>query len=483
VAAVLERGRSPGREPILAAAAVGGAMLVALALGLLHLDSKSFWLDEGVSAQAAAGELGSPGRLISTEPNLALYYGVLHVWQLFGSSEFWLRLPSVFGFVAAVLLTAAVAARVFGRPTAAIAALLISVNAFALDHAQEARPYTFALALSAGTTLLFLDSVEHPTARRWIAWAAVSVFAVFMHPFCGFVLAGQVASLALLPAERIPWRAATAATLGSAAALIPLAVLLSRSPTERIEWIPAPEFEFIRQYAERLVGGDSGQTQLLLYLLFVGIAVAGAVAAARRRGWRTVQTWRVGLVVIWLLAPFVFGLLVSLFQPLLQARYLIVALPPLAILAAAGLVRLRWAPAVAAGVALLVAMHVADIRDGYDDPNEDWRSAAAVIAPRAERSDTVVVHPLGAPALTYYLERTDSPVTDPTYGPPLLESHNPSLDPRHRVWLVFFHRRDPPGDPLPPPEDFVGERRALVGEWSVHEVDLMLYGPEARERA
>jgi hypothetical protein len=306
---------------------------------------------------------------------------------------------------------------------------------------------------------------------------------VFTHPFCGFVLAGQVASLALLPGERIPWRAAVPATLGSAAALIPLAVLLSRSPTERIEWIPAPEFEFVRLYAERLVGGDNGQTQLLLYLLLVGIAVAGAVALARRRGWRTVQTWRVGLVVIWLLAPFVLGLLVSLFQPLLQARYLIVAVPPLAILAAAGLMRLRWAPAVAVGIVLLVAMHVADVRDGYDDPNEDWRSAAAVIAPRAERSDTVVVHPLGAPALTYYLDRTDSPVTDPTYGPPILKDPDPSLDPRHRVWLVFFHRRDPPGDPLPPPEEFVGERRALVGEWSVHEVDLMLYGPEPRERA
>jgi mannosyltransferase len=475
--------RSAGGEPILAAAVVGGAIVVALVLGLLHLDSKSFWLDEGVSAQIAAGDLGSAGRVISTEPNLALYYGFLHVWQLFGSGEFWLRLPSVFGFVAAVLLTAAVAARVFGQPTAAIAAVLISLNAFALDHAQEARPYTFALALSAGTTLLFLDAVEAPTARRWVAWAAVSVFAVFMHPFCGFVLAGQVASLALLSGERIPWRAAVPATLGTAAALVPLAVLLSRSPTERIEWIPPPEFEFVRTYAERLVGGDNGETQLLLYLLLAGVGVAGAFAAARGRGWRTVRTWRVALVVIWLLAPFVLGLLVSLFQPLLQARYLIVAIPPLAILAAAGLVRLRWAPAVAAGVALLVAMHVADVRDGYDDPNEDWRSAAAVIGPRAERSDTVVVHPLGAPALRYYLERADSPVTDPRYGPPILEDPETSLNPRQRVWLVFFDRKEPADDPLPPPEEFVGERRALVGEWSVHELDLMLYGPEPSGRA
>jgi mannosyltransferase len=245
VSSVANSGRLPGGDPTPAVAAIAGTMVLALALGLFHLDSKSFWLDEGVSAQAAAGELGSAGHVISVEPNLALYYGLLHVWQLFGSSEVWLRLPSVLAFAATVLLTAAVAARVFGRPAAVIAGLLIAVNAFALEHAQEVRPYTFAIALSAATTLLLMDSVERPTARRWAAWAALSVVAVFMHPFCGFVLAGQVMSLALLPRDQIPWRFAVPATLASAAALIPLAVLLSRSPTERIEWIPEPTFEHL----------------------------------------------------------------------------------------------------------------------------------------------------------------------------------------------------------------------------------------------
>jgi hypothetical protein len=99
-----------------------------------------------------------------------------------------------------------------------------------------------------------------------------------------------------------------------------------------------------------------------------------------------------------------------------------------------------------------------------------------VIAPRAERSDTVVVHPLGAPALGYYLERTDSPVTRPRYGPPILEDPDPSLDPRHRVWVVLFEREPP--EPLPQAEEFVGTRRMLVGEWAVHRVTLKLYGPE-----
>jgi mannosyltransferase len=477
VASVPHSGGSLPRESLFAAAAVGAAVVLALVLGLLHLDSKSFWADEGVSAQTAAGELGPVSDVITTEPNHAFYYGFLHVWQLLGSGEAWLRLPSVVAFAAAVLMTAAVAARAFGRQVAVIAALLMAVNAFALVHAQEARPYTFAVALAAATTLLFMDAVERPTPGRWVAWAGLGVVAVFMHPFCGFVLAGQVASLVLLPPRRIPWRTAIPATLGSAAALVPLAVLLERSPTERIDWIPAPSFESVRGHAERLAGGDDGELQLLLYLLFGGIAVAFAVATARRRGWRSERTWRAGVVVAWLLAPFALGLLVSAFQPLLQARYLLVALPPLAILAAAGLVRMRWTPAVVAGAALLVGLHLADVREAYDSPNEDWRSAAAVIAPRAKSSDTVVVHPIGAPALSYYLERTDSPVTRPRYGPPILEQAEATLNPRGRVWVVLFDRpRD--GERPPPPAEFVGNRRDREGEWSVNELRLSLYGPE-----
>jgi hypothetical protein len=101
-----------------------------------------------------------------------------------------------------------------------------------------------------------------------------------------------------------------------------------------------------------------------------------------------------------------------------------------------------------------------------------------VIAPRAKTGDAVVVHPLGAPALGYYLSRADSAVTEPRYGPPILDDPDASLDPRRRVWLVFFENARPDADRLPPPEELVGDRRALIDEWSVHRVALMLYGPE-----
>jgi mannosyltransferase len=475
VASAEDPGRSPGLLSVAIPVAIVGATVLALALGLAHLGEKSLWLDEGVSFASASGEVGSVGHVIEVEPNFALYYGVLHVWQLFGTSEFWLRLLSVLAFAVAVLLTAAVAARIFGRPAAAIAALLIAVNGLALTHAQEVRSYTIAMALAAATTLLFLDAVERPTGRRWAAWAAVSIVAVLMHPFCGFVLAGQVLSLALLPRDLVPWRQAGLATLGTGLAVVPLGVLLANSPTERIEWIPAPDLDAVIGYAERVAGGG---VQLAAYLVLGVIAVVPVALAARGAHWRNPQTWRVGLVVLWLLSPFVLGLVVSLAQPLLQSRYLIVALPPLIILAAAGLVRLRWAPAIVAVLVALLAFGVDDVSEQYRRQSADWRSAATVIADRADETDTVVVHPLGAPALAYYLKRDNAAVTDPAYGPPVLARGPSSLDARDRVWLVHFTSSLRAAAADPPPRALVGARRTLLDQWSVHRLSVMLYGPE-----
>jgi uncharacterized membrane protein len=475
VASAEDRGRSPGLPSIAIPIAIVGAVVLALTLGLINLGDKSLWVDEGVSVASASGDMGSPSRVIETEPNFALYYGVLHVWQLFGTSEFWVRLLSVLAFGAAVLLTAAVAARVFGRGTAAIAALLTAVNGLALMHAQEARSYTLAMAFAAATTLLFLDAMDKHTGRRWATWGTVSIVAVFVHPFCGFVLAGQLLSLALLPPDRVPWRQAVPAALGTGIALVPLAVLLANSPTERIEWIPAPSLGNLVDYAERVAGGG---VQLVAYLALGAIVAVSTLLAARGGARRDPQVWRMGVIVLWLLCPFVLGFVVSLEQPLLQSRYLIVALPAMTILAAAGLVRLRWAPAVTAGLAALVAFGIDDVREHYRYQNADWRSAANLIVDHADETDTVVVHPLGATALAYYLKRGDSPVTEPAYGPPVLASGPSSLDPGDRIWLVYLASSFSGAKSNPPPRALVGRRRALQGEWSVHRIAVRLYAPE-----
>jgi mannosyltransferase len=458
-----------------ALAAALAVAAVALALGLWHLGAKSLAPDEGVSVAASSGQIGSAGHVISVEPNLALYYGFLHLWQLVGASEFWLRLPSALSLAAAALLTAVVTTRVFGRPAGPIAALVVAINPFALEHAQQLRPYAIAIALAAATTLLFLSAVEGPTARRWTAWAALSVFSVLAHPYAAFVLVAQLLSLALLPPDRVPRRAAMLATLGTAAALIPLTVLLIASPSKRIAWIPSPGLAEVWSYAVRLAGGE---VVLVGCLTLAGIAVASTVVAARRARHRTVDTWRVGLIVLWLVTPFVLGLIASLAQPLLLARYVLVSLPALAALAAAGLVRLRMPVAILGVVVALVALQFDNLRDYYRQPSEGWRSAAAVIADRAAPGDQVVVYPLGTQALAYHLDRFDSPVTTPPAREPILAgSSQPSLDPAARIWLVVRHTTNF-SPPLTAPLAALRRQRMLGRRWSFHEVAVMLYEPE-----
>src|SRR5215213_4192455 len=103
---------------------------LALALGLWRLGEQSFNNDEGVAAATTRLRWGELGRFFADrEPNNIVYFGFLHVWHWLGSSEAWLRFPSVVCVVVAVALTAAVGWRSFGRTAGVAAGLLLALNA------------------------------------------------------------------------------------------------------------------------------------------------------------------------------------------------------------------------------------------------------------------------------------------------------------------------------------------------------------------
>jgi hypothetical protein len=71
-------------------------------------------------------------------------------------------------------------------------------------------------------------------------------------------------------------------------------------------------------------------------------------------------------------------------------RYVITALPPVALLAAEGIVGLTRRRRVAAFIVLLVLLVFADVRWYRSDPKEDWRDATAVILAGTRAGDGVV---------------------------------------------------------------------------------------------
>lgn len=145
---------------------------------------------------------------------------------------------------------------------------------------------------------------------------------------------------------------------------------------------------------------------------------------------------RPALVLAWLLVPFALALLVSLVQPMLVPRYLIVCLPPLLLLAVAGIER---APSWLAGAALAACLALSDsaLASWYQRPPlEDWRSAAAHVLGRARPADRIVFHaPYIRQPFDYYARRSGKP------APAELAVEEVAKTPAPRLWLVLAHNR------------------------------------------
>ena len=416
---------------------VGLAVVLALVLGLWQLGDRSLGNDEGVAVEVAH----RPARMLlkyvhHVEPNNILYFGFLHFWEQLGSSDGFLRLPSVLAFPAAVALTAAIAWRSFGRTAGAVAGFLLALNALALQYAQEARAYGPLLAFAAASVLCFMLAVERPTARRWALWVAVSVVAAYLHPYALFVVAAQGLSLAWLPAERVPWRTMGIATAVLAIAVLPLLMLVVTGNTSRISWIDPLSANVVWGMLKQVAGGGE---QPLLLLLYLGLALVLLAAAFVARPRRSETAWLAVLPVLWFAVPVALLALLSAVQPTFLAKYLIVSVPALAVIAAGALARVRPLPLAGALLIVLGVLHVSGVSDWYRKKGPDLHGAAAVIGPRARYDETIVTDPSSNSSLAWYLGRR-AEVPDPGAvrravgidpGP-----EQDALRAQPRVWLV-----------------------------------------------
>jgi mannosyltransferase len=451
--------------------------LLALALGLWKLGHLSFDFDEGVSAYAASRPLSDVLYIHHGEPNNALYFDLLFLWQKLGSSDLFLRLLSVFAYVAAVPLTAAIAWRSFGRPAGIAAGLLLAVNAFAVEMAQNARAFALLLALVSASTLCFMIAVERSTRWRWGLWAILSALSVYAFPSALFVVAAQVISLAWLPAGRAPWRQAGIAAGALTLAVLPLLVVLATEPTRRIDWVPSPNYVVVATTLKSVIGTDGVGSPLVL--IYGALAIVVTMVVISRRPRRSEESWRAVLPLLWLVVPLVLALAFSLVQPIFHDRYLTVILPALAIVAAGALTRLRPWPLVAAALGALCVLHLPGLRNWYGDVSKpDLRGATRVIDARAGTGEIVLVDPPAPETIAWYLDRdviwqhaTPGEVgtvefLDPSERAELSETPQ-------RLWLVEFQSGGGFNDDV----RWLTAAHPVLAEWDFHDVRVLQLGP------
>jgi hypothetical protein len=307
-----------------------GVFVLACALRMVWLDHQPLWTDELFSvywSQLDPGFLVGEGARLETNP--PAYYLLLHGWiDLFGTSAFAVRLPSVLFSSATVLVVYAIGRVLLDRTAARLAGLFAALSPVAIFFAQEARTYAL-LALCCSLALLALAGYANRLAATgtrswcWLALFVGSAVAAFLLHYTALVFIGAcfgaiglwlVTTRPFPRGEALVWLAAGAVI--ALAILSPLLTSISLSGSANIAWMQPPNVPTIAAFFITLLVFPNN---MLTLVVFVGVVrvVFSVAAASRGLG---LDRARFGVLV---LIPGLFILLligVSVWRPILAAR-------------------------------------------------------------------------------------------------------------------------------------------------------------------
>lgn len=262
--------------------------------------------------------------------------GVYATAQLFGPTEWAVRLPALAAGLLVIPASALLARKVFDRDTAMLVAALVSAAPPMIEYSVQARGYTLAALLVVAAATFLHYGVQTRTTLAWALFAlslALALYASLPALMCGYLLAGWI----LLGKDRQPWVAQfIAASIGAGL----LTVLLYGPAALRVGWLSVvapgvaralPLDLRVANWREGLVGVAGCWTGALpgpLALILAGLLVTGSVVlvSGRRPGGR--------------LAIALAGMLAAVFfvhRSGLAPRTLLPAFPVVMLLPAAGL--------------------------------------------------------------------------------------------------------------------------------------------------
>jgi mannosyltransferase len=466
----------------------GGILPLAILLRLLNLNTRIFWLDEFYSIATASLD-PAPFWLAITriEPNMALYYVMLRGWLRLGDSEVFVRLLSILFGVATMPVLYSLGRRLFGARTALVGTLFLSVNAFHVWYSQEARGYSLLVLLATLSSYFFVAGISKPSLRNWCWYTLTTALAVYTHVFGFLLLPAHWGSLPFLPKSQAPWKRLVASYAAIAVLELPLALFVLTHRKGPIVWVPKLGLGSIGGYLLALTG-EGGLPLFALHGFFCLLALLAVVFNGSHSS-NGKPAWGLIFIIAWLAIPVGLAAAASLVQPMFVSRFLILCLPPFALLSARGAVSLRprWLFVAALGLVTLLSVP-AIFRYARVDTMKwtvriEWRDACQYVLAHSSKQDAVALHPASATlAYHYYEGRADAshrPVTvfprsswnevqllrgQGSYtdepGSALIQSLPSSYD---RIWLVVLSSNS---------SDWKDTRASLAALYPVHSEKL-----------
>lgn len=395
---------TPARRWVVALAVLALVVVAGATLG-----DKSLFKDEGFSVSTSWRSWPSFVDLVLTrESNGALYSLLLWVWLQAGTSEAWLRLPSLVAMAASVVGVAALAGRWWNPRVGMLAAVLFAVHGSVMAYAQQVRTYAFVVLAAVAVMAAFAWAVRTGERRAFAAWGAAVAVATGFHVLAPLLVLAGAAALPWAPGRPAARRGGVAVVV-CALALAPVALLLRGR--EEGQALHTPSLGAFRDVIMVLTG--RGGIPALAVCVVLG-AVGALVAVRRVR--QGDAPFVPALLLAWLFVPGVTLVLLMPVQSLLIGRYLLLSLPAGVILMAVGLDRLAERARAAGGPLLAAVVMVAAVaglaRGAWSwlaRPGEDFRGATHALLAEGRPGDAVVFANDSVRLFTeYYLRRAGS---------------------------------------------------------------------------
>lgn len=352
-----------------------------------------------------------------------LYYLVMHVWVLVGSSPSVLRIPSIIATAIAASLTAVIGRKLTGSGWAGLfAGLIMALTPSISYYAQTARSYAFVLAAVLAATLTLLHALDTAkTADRrlanrwWLGYGALVALSGYLNEMALLVLAAHAVTLLVGRYSReILKRWALAAACG-VAVVLPLLALSIRQHAA-VSWIGRPDLASVRTLFRDYFGSGTAASVILLACAIIavlpppetwpwlgraGSAGTGRVAVPPGNGGSVTLP---SVAVSLLLVPGALLLLESVIAPPLYVdRYVLYGEAGAALLAGAGAYRLgqwlagdrrpylTWIPGVAVCVlALVLQLGPQHFIRTPQSRQFDFGGPSRYVAARAQQDDGVL---------------------------------------------------------------------------------------------
>jgi mannosyltransferase len=377
---------------------LGALIVLGGVLRFSTLGVQSFDIDESVTVsllhQGLGGMLKSLPHTESTPP---LYYLVAWLWsRLFGLGEVGLRsLSAVFGTLM-IPLAHTTARRLISRRAGLIAAALTAVSPWLLWYSQEARAYALFALLGLASFAAFLRARDDPSRGSLAAWALLSALALATHYFALFMIGPEALWLLADGRARRSALAAGAFVAAAGLALMPLALEQAHGIRAKAGFLQTPLSSRLSSIPTRFLlgeGAPSGGRAALVALaaLLLGASLFMLLTRQDEEGRRgALVALAIGSASV--LLPVILALIG---RDYLDARNLVAAWVPLAVLAAAGYAAAGRAGLLAASavMAIFLLMVLVGAADSALQ-RTDYRGAIASLGPSPGPGErTIVVTP------------------------------------------------------------------------------------------